>query len=254
MVWLQRPRTSGVLLLLALSAAAVAAASCKHAAAPYIDVTVPVRAGMPIWESPRGLPKHWRTLHLQLADGDEVNQSWLNLDAHTGTHIDAPAHFLKGGSAIEDLDLDVLIGEVLVVEVPGGSNITAEVLQQLALPADVQRVMLKTDNTEKGLMAQRAFASNYTALDSTAAAHITGSSSIKLVGIDYLSIGMLEDIGETHRTLFKGGVVVIEGLDLSQVQRGWYHQMCLPAKLAGSDGAPVRCVLQQLVTVKHTEL
>ncbi|WIA44368.1 hypothetical protein OEZ86_007145 [Tetradesmus obliquus] len=253
MVWLQRPRTSGVLLL-ALSAAAVAAVSCKHAAAPYIDVTVPVRAGMPIWESPRGLPKHWRTLHLQLADGDEVNQSWLNLDAHTGTHIDAPAHFLKGGSAIEDLDLDVLIGEVLVVEVPGGSNITAEVLQQLALPADVQRVMFKTDNTEKGLMFQRAFASNYTALDSTAAAHITGSSSIKLVGIDYLSIGMLEDIGETHRTLFKGGVVVIEGLDLSQVQRGWYHQMCLPAKLAGSDGAPVRCVLQQLVTAKHTEL
>ncbi|KAF6256864.1 hypothetical protein COO60DRAFT_62360 [Scenedesmus sp. NREL 46B-D3] len=210
---------------------------------------------MPVWEQAKGLPKHWRTLHLQLADGDECNQSWLNFDAHTGTHIDAPAHFLKGGSTIEDLDLGVLIGDVLVVEVPGGSNITAEVMLQLQLPADVERVMFKTDNTQRGLMFQRAFASDYIALDSTAATHITSSSSIRLVGIDYLSIGMLEDIGETHRTLFRGDVVVIEGLDLSQVQPGWYRQTCLPAKLAGSDGAPVRCVLQQLPRKsKHSEL
>lgn len=73
----------------------------------------------------------------------------------------------------------------------------------------------------RGLMFQRAFASNYTALDSTAAAHITGSSSIKLVGIDYLSIGMLEDIGETHRTLFKGVSLSFQGCGFFRAQQTW---------------------------------
>lgn len=76
----------------------------------YIDITLTVQAGMPVWESSKGLQKNWRTLFQSIAEGDVVNQSWLNLDAHTGTHIDAPAHFLCGGSTIEQLDLDGLIG------------------------------------------------------------------------------------------------------------------------------------------------
>eukprot|EP00879_Flechtneria_rotunda_P013025 GHRR01013602.1.p2 GENE.GHRR01013602.1~~GHRR01013602.1.p2 ORF type:complete len:114 (+),score=26.47 GHRR01013602.1:1161-1502(+) len=96
-------------------------------------------------------------------------------------------------------------------------------------------------------MYQKAFSTNYTAIDSTGATYIAENTNIKLVGIDYLSIGILEDIVEPHITYFTKGVVVVEGLDLSEVAPGWYYQTCLPAKLTGSDGAPVRCVLQHLL-------
>eukprot|EP00775_Hariotina_reticulata_P001291 gene1291-1632_t len=121
----------------------------------------------------------------------------------------------------------------------------------MQLPDEAERVLFKTTNTARGLMWRTAFTSDYVGLDATAASHISTNTNIKLVGIDYLSIGMLEDIEEPHKILFTKGVVAVEGLDLSQVERGWYHQICLPPKLSGADGAPVRCLLQPLPSTRH---
>ncbi|KAF8060337.1 CYL3 [Scenedesmus sp. PABB004] len=235
---------AGAAAVAAPAAAAAAAAGGAHG--ELIDITLAVRAGMPVWEQRGGLFKAWRALHQSIAEGDVVNQSWLNLDAHTGTHVDAPAHFLDGGATVEQLDLSALVGPALLVDLPRDANVTGDVLRALELPPGVERLLLRTANTDRGLLHATAFASDYVGLDSTAAAHITRDTGIRLVGIDYLSIGHLDDIIATHKTLFAGGVVVVEGLDLGGVPAGWHTLLCLPAKLAGADGAPVRCVLAPL--------
>eukprot|EP00878_Enallax_costatus_P029391 GHUV01031866.1.p1 GENE.GHUV01031866.1~~GHUV01031866.1.p1 ORF type:complete len:239 (+),score=40.16 GHUV01031866.1:126-842(+) len=169
----------------------------------FIDITLTVRSGMPVWKSSKGLHKNWRTLFQSIDEGDVVNQSWLNLDAHTGTHADAPAHFLEGGGTVEQLDLEALIGSAYVADVPPGSNVTADVLQSMQLPSNVERLLFKTENTAKGLLHKREFVSDYIGLDSTAAEYLGRNTRVRLVGVDYLSVGMLEDIQETHKRLFR---------------------------------------------------
>ncbi|KAI8468187.1 MAG: putative cyclase [Monoraphidium minutum] len=190
-------------------------------------------------------PRSWRALSFSQDEGDVVNQSHLNLDAHTGTHIDAPRHFLPGAATLEQLPLSVLTGHADVIAVPHDTNVTAAALAGLAIPQDAERLLFKTLNTERWLMRQTPFASDYVGLDSSAAAWLAAERpGVALVGIDYLSIGMLEDIVEAHKGLFRKGTVVVEGLDLSAAPPGRHHLTCLPLLLEGSDGAPARCILQ----------
>lgn len=181
-------------------------------------------------------------------EGDIVYQSHLNLDAHTGTHFDAPRHFLKGGDTIDKLPLAALVGPAHVVDVPPNVNVTAAALGALSddVPPDAERLLFRTANTRRGLMARTAFASDYVGLDSTAARWLAEERpGVRLVGIDYLSIGQMDDIAEAHRALFRKGTVVVEGLNLSAAPSGGPHHLtCLPLLLVGSDGAPARCILQ----------
>eukprot|EP00877_Chromochloris_zofingiensis_P013652 jgi/Chrzof1/8540/Cz03g14260.t1 len=235
--------------------------SCTHQ--HLIDITVTTRTGTPVFGSPNGLPRIWRSLISSIADGDDYNESWLNLDAHIGTHVDAPGHFLHkaytNGPTVDQLDLNVLMGPVLVVEVPENSNITGKVLASLDIPKKTQRIIFKTRNTKKELMFQTAFDTSYTAMDLSGAKWITQHTDVKLVGIDYLSIAVFDNTKDPHVTLFQKGVIAVEGLDLRSVEPGSYYQICLPAKYGGSDGAPVRCVLMpqnwpQCKSSTHSEL
>ena len=171
---------------------------------------------------------------------DEGNYliSDLHISTHTGTHIDAPAHYLKSGDTIDTIPLINLIGRCRVVDVSGaGSNITAEQLDG------------KTDNTPRLLLktffsGQNQFIENYPSLSFDAARLITGKG-ICCVGIDSPSIESYLCDGSVHRELLGKGCIIIELLDLSAIPEGDYNMIALPLRLEGLDGSPARVVLNR---------
>ena len=201
-----------------------------------IDLTVPIREGMPIYDGNPGI-------HLSRAqsieDGADVNVSRLDLGVHTGTHVDAPIHFLPDGAGAEALPLDVLVGPADVVDATTLTGpIDASSLGSLELPEGLERLLLKTPNSE--LWSSDEFTRNFIRLTGDGARFLV-ERGIRLAGIDYLSIGDQE----AHRELLGAGVVAVEGLDFRGVDPGAYTLVCLPLRLVGSDGAPARVILLQ---------
>lgn len=202
------------------------------------DVSVPIRPGMHIY---RNNPGYSRTLHQAIADGAEANVSELDLGAHTGTHVDGPAHFYDGGPGTEALDLDAMLGPCVVAEIPdrGLDPIDADALEATGTPEGTERLLLKTTNSE--LWERSEFTHDFIRLDGSGAEWVLGRG-IRLIGIDYLSIGD----GDAHRALLAKPVVALEGLDLRGIAPGPYELICLPMHLAdGSDGAPARVLLRE---------
>lgn len=195
-----------------------------------IDVTVPLRPGMVVFP---GDPEVSLGRVSSIAGGAVANVSRLEAGVHTGTHVDAPLHFRDGAPAVESLPLEVLVGPAEVVDATG---LEREVGEDFPFPSGVERLLLKTRNSE--LWAREAFAEDAVAL-SPGAARCLVELGVRLVGIDYLSVGG----EEVHRTLLDAGVVVLEGLDLRGVEPGAYRLLCLPLKLVGADGAPARAIL-----------
>jgi arylformamidase len=207
------------------------------------DVTVAVSAGVPIYS---GDPQVKIESVSRIADGDAANVSNLCLGAHTGTHIDAPNHFIDGTRRIEDLDVDKLIGPCRVVEIdPTALAITASHVDKLGA---VERVLFKTRNSAFWAVPEAGFRTDFTYIEPEAA-QVLADRNIKLVGIDYLSV---EKFGSTdfatHITLLKNEVVILEGLDLREVPPGDYELISLPLKYVGGtgDGAPARTILRSL--------
>ncbi|KAK9811405.1 hypothetical protein WJX72_003393 [[Myrmecia] bisecta] len=172
----------------------------------------------------------------------------MKFPAHTGTHVDAPGHLIheayEQGRGVESLSLDVLNGPALIVEVPPGHNITAKVLQNLQIPPSTKRLLLKTDNTAKGLMTKTAFDTSYTGVTTDGAQWLVDNTNISLIGNDYLTIAVYDDLMGPHEVLMGQGVMIVEGLDFRAIEPGLYMLHCLPLKLVGSDGAPVRCIAE----------
>jgi arylformamidase len=207
----------------------------------YIDISVPVSPSLPCWP---GSPAIQFERSLDLEKGDIATDTTLRFSVHTGTHIDAPLHFLSDGKSVDQIPLEVLIGPVYVTEVPAQVEaITVNVLESLALPADVQRLLLKTRNSLLWRSGIQEFDPNFVALTAEAAQWVV-DRGMAVVGIDYLSIQRFADGPATHQILLGAGVVVIEGLDLSQVEPGNYELFCLPLKLKGVEGAPARVILK----------
>ena len=198
-----------------------------------IDITVPLRDGMVVYE---GDPEvHLERVH-SIERGDLANNSRLELGVHSGTHVDAPVHFAPGGPAAEELPLDVLLGPVSVVDATSvDGDLDAGALGSLDVPAG-DRLLFKTRNS--ALWQLDHFSQDFVRLDGSGAQQLV-DRGVRLVGIDYLSIGD----PDAHRILLGARVVAIEGLDLSPVEPGEYQLACLPLKLVGSDGAPARAVL-----------
>ena len=200
------------------------------------DISVPIREGMPIYHDNPGFS---RMLASALAKGAGANVSRLEMGAHTGTHVDGPSHFYDGAGGTEVLDLAAMIGPCEVVEVAdrGLRPIDAEALQAAAIPEGAERVLLKTTNSR--LWERDEFTHDFIRLDGSGAEFVL-DRGIRLIGIDYLSIGD----ADAHHALLGRPIVALEGLDLRAIAPGPYELLCLPLRLQGSDGAPARVVLQ----------
>ncbi len=208
----------------------------------YIDISVPVSPSLPCWP---GSPAIQFERSLDLEKGDIATDTTVHFSVHTGTHIDAPLHFLQGGKSVDQITLETLIGPVYVAEVPAQVEvITVDVLKDLALPAGVQRLLLKTRNSLLWSSGSDKFDPDFVALTAEAAQWLV-DRGVTVIGIDYLSIQRFTDGPETHQILLGANVVVIEGLDLSHVEPGNYELFCLPLKLEGVEGAPARVILSK---------
>jgi arylformamidase len=205
----------------------------------WLDVTVPIRDGMVHW--PNDPPV--RVVNVRdIAAGDDATVSRLELGAHTGTHVDAPAHFLMGAAGVDQLPLDALVGPARVVHVPDVPIIDAEALERIR-PQRGERLLFRTRNSDSGWSSDR-FVPDYTHL-SFAAARWLVVAGVRTVGIDYLSVGGGGDNAETHRELLRAGVCIIEGLNLAGIDAGAWDLICLPLRLERGDGAPARALLRR---------
>jgi arylformamidase len=206
------------------------------------DITVPIRPGMPIYE---GDPAVEIAAWSALAKGDSANVSFLHFGAHTGTHVDAPAHFIEGARKIDALSLDVLLGPARVIRVPDeAAEIDPDFLAGCDLD-QVERVLFHTRNSN---FWREGFRKDFTHLLPEAAEMLV-EMGIKLVGTDYLSVEKFHSgHHRTHLALLSQSVVIVEGLNLSDVPAGDYELICLPLKIAdgAGDGAPARVVLRTL--------
>lgn len=203
------------------------------------DVTVPLSPDTPQYP---GDPDVIVEPKLQLCNGDQHNLFFYGFGSHSGTHIDAPFHFIDDGSKVHELPLELLIGRTRVIEFASGNQIDAESLEEHDL-GDVMRVLFKTRNSYLW-HSGKGFVKKYVHLTEDAAEYLV-DSGIKVVGVDYLSVDKYPcDEFEVHRTLLQNGVLIIEGLDLREVEPGDYEMICLPLKIKDGDGAPARVVLR----------
>lgn len=204
-----------------------------------LDVSLPLAPGLPTY--PGNPPFELHPLK-RIADGDSSNVSRLLLGTHTGTHVDAPKHFIDHAAGVDALQLDLLIGRARVVGIDRRGGITADELAAAGLREDI-RVLFKTPNS--ALWNRSTFHEDYTHLSEGAARYLV-DQGVKVVGIDYLSVEEFKKAGApAHRALLGSGVIIIEGLNLSEAEPGMYEMYCLPLLVAGGDGAPARVVLKR---------
>lgn len=208
------------------------------------DVSVPISDKTPVYA---GDPAVEITSAHSIANGDPCNVSFLKFGAHTATHVDAPNHFIEGARKVDELSLDVLIGDARVVEIDkNAASIAAEHIENIDL-SGVTRVLFKTRNSDLWNDLGQGFRKDFVFIQ-PAACKLLVEKGVKLVGIDYLSVEEFEPPDHaTHKTLLGNNVIIIEGLDLRQVTAGDYELICLPLKIASGtgDGAPARTVLIQ---------
>jgi arylformamidase len=204
------------------------------------DVSVPIHPGMPIYHDNPGVEIERAS---SIPDGATANVSRITMGLHTGTHIDGPLHFFDDGAGADSLPLAAMVGDAVVVELPdiGSGPIDEGALRGAAIPAGTERLILKTPNSE--LWSRSEFTRDFVRLDGSGAGYVL-ELGLKLIGIDYLSIGD----PDAHRALLGAGVVALEGLDLRGIEPGRYELLCLPIRVVGTDGAPARVLLRDLET------
>jgi arylformamidase len=203
------------------------------------DITLTISPSLPVWP---GDPAVKIERVQEIAKGDPVTLSRVEMSLHTGTHVDAPEHFLGNGKTVENLPLNILMGRVYVLHIPDADLITASMLEEAEIPPRTRRILFKTRNSEYWAKKILDFQTNFVGISPDAAQYLV-DRSFKLVGIDYLSIAPYQNSHPAHEILLKAGVVILEGVDLSKVSEGRYTLHCLPMKIAGAEGAPARAIL-----------
>jgi len=206
------------------------------------DVSLTLRPGMPTWpgeDGPTIAPLK------RIARGDSSNVSLVSFGDHTGTHVDPPSHFLDGGTTIDRIAVDALVGPCQVAAYDADDHITGAWLDGAAMRPDLKRILFKTRNSADRPEPSAVFDEEFIALDETAA-HWLIRHQISLVGIDGPSIEPFGSgtIGHpVHVALLRAGVVIVEGLDLHDVAPGSYEIVCAPLKIADGTGSPARVFL-----------
>jgi len=203
----------------------------------YLDISVPISPDMLVWST------HERVsidTDESIYAGERNRVTTLRLTTHTGTHVDAPYHFVENGTTVDQLDLDLLIGPAAVYDFRGRTAITADMLAQAGV-GSVPRLLLRTDNSQWVRTGPLPDVPAH--LTEDAACYLV-DKGIGLVGIDGLTVDAPDTV-VAHSALLRAGVILLETLDLSQVEPGDYELICLPLRIAGVDGAPARAVLRR---------
>jgi arylformamidase len=205
-----------------------------------LDITTTVSPKSVMWPG-NGAPSQEFVSRTDRGDPSTVSR-W-DLSAHTGTHVDARMHFIPGGWTVEALELSRCVGPCRVVDLTHLEGHVSRADLEAAGVAGTVRLLLKTRNSELGLMNREGFEERYAAISLEAAEYLV-EIGVETVGVDYLSVEPFEDKEfNTHHTLLGADVVILEGLALAGVEPGEYLLACLPLKLAGSDGSPARAIL-----------
>ena len=205
-----------------------------------IDITIPLSERTPVWEGDKGISIN---LVAKIGEGSDFNVSRIELGVHAGTHIDSPFHLLDGGNTVDQIPLETLIGKVQVVQVPLDYDVINEkCLEAIDLDPTVDRILFKTSNSNYWEKDPYAFNKEFVALNTDGAQYLE-NLGIRLVGVDYFSVSAYDDLKLPHVILLEHGIVLLENIDLRNVAPGFYTLVCLPIKLIGTDGAPVRAVL-----------
>lgn len=206
----------------------------------FWDITVPISKDLPIWP---GDPKAVVERVSRIEEGANANVSRMVMGCHTGTHVDAPFHFLMEGKTIESLQLDALVGPVQVIRIPDDfSVITGDLVNACGIKPGTERVLFRTYNSTFWSKYKSQFRTEFAGIDEEGAKALV-DKKIKLVGVDYLSVAPFKKSRPTHEAFLKASVVLLEGIDLSDIDPGDYSLICLPLKIDGADGAPARAIL-----------
>jgi arylformamidase len=206
----------------------------------WVDVSVPRRSGMVHW--PDNPPVRIERM-LDIEHGDVANVSTLSLGSHTGTHMDSPLHFVRGGEGIDRMPLDATMGRARVIEIQDPTSINPEELVPHGIGRG-ERILFKTRNSALIWWTQD-FIEDFAYISREAARYLA-EREVRTVGVDYLSIGGFHKDGvETHQALLGAGIWVIEGLDPSGVEPGEHELICVPLKVEDGDGAPARALLRR---------
>ncbi|MGA7669799.1 MAG: cyclase family protein [Nitrolancea sp.] len=212
-----------------------------------MDVSVQLIPGMPTWPGDGTVAAEPAS---RIANGGHSNVTNLRHTSHTGTHLDAPWHFIDSGKKLDTILLDRLIGQCLVCDFSAlDRNIDAADLDAADIPDGTTRLLLRTKNSSLWEEPRHAFNTEFIGVNPSGAQWLV-DHGVDLVGIDYLSIEPFDGDDQTHLILLSAELVIVEGLDLRQVDPGTYRLICLPLRLGEMDGAPCRVVLERESAIK----
>jgi arylformamidase len=209
----------------------------KHS---WIDISVPLRSGMVHWP---GDPAVAIERRLELERGEVMNLSAVSMSLHSGTHMDAPLHFLREGASLDEMPLEATVGPARVIEIRDPESIRPEHLAGRRIRRG-ERILFKTRNSRRCWWCEE-FLEDFVHISKEAAQWLA-QRRVRTLGIDYISVGGYHrDTVETHQILLGAGIWVIEGLNLAGVRAGRYELVCLPLRVLRSDGAPARAILRR---------
>jgi arylformamidase len=206
----------------------------------WIDVSVSLHTGMVHW--PDNPPVQIERM-LDMEHGDVCNVSTISMGSHTGTHMDAPLHFLQHGKGLDQMPLDATIGPARVIEIDDPESIKPDELRKYSIQVG-DRLLFKTRNSDRCWQSD-TFIKDFVYISQEAARYLA-ELKVLVVGVDYLSVGgFFKDGVATHQALLEAGTWIIEGLNLAMIQSGMHDLICLPIKVTESDGAPARAILRR---------
>src|SRR4051812_15265454 len=204
------------------------------------DVTVPITNSMPVWPSDPPVQLTPQS-HKSRDNSHTVRLTKIEMGSHTGTHIDAPWHFVPNGRRLNEIPIETLVGPATVISINNPISIARADIENLSLQG-IERILFKTENSRH--WSETRFYENFVYLEPEAA-RVLVDHGMKLVGIDYLSIDKFRsEKHPSHFVLLERDVVIVEGLNLSKVNPGPYRMTALPLHLQDADGAPTRVILE----------
>ena len=210
----------------------------------WYDISVPIKQGMVYFPTDPAPPKIYRVNDRAL--GSLATLCMLEFIGHTGTHLDAPLHFIPDGSTISDMDVEATVGRCRVIEIKDKESIKVKELKLYNIKKG-DRLIFKTSNSPRTYESPK-FQEKYVYLDTQAADYLV-EKKILLFGLDNITIGCFQDpesIIQTHQKFLGAGIYILENCAMAGVPAGEYELLCLPLLMYHGDAGPSRAILRPL--------